>query len=141
MSWDPSVYVFTRFRAANTLNLLYLQAEICGLEEELKLLTEIDDGSPDPRLSELSFDWEALRCAEEDGIDRGEGGGDQQRGSRQWRLCLELRRKLAEYSKFRSFGRSMDSWYGALGCGAPSMVNLTISPLCRSGTHPPDHTQ
>jgi hypothetical protein len=81
MAWDPAVAIFPRFRRANHLNLLLLQAEISELEDEIDLRSEIED---DLDLAQKSCDFAALR-------DEGEN-------DTRWKKCLELRAKLAEYS-------------------------------------------
>jgi Family of unknown function (DUF6594) len=90
MAWDPSVAIFHRFRAANALNLLGLQAEIARLESKL-LLTTIQDETQaqDPGKKRYQYDWTSLQ--------EGEGGDSQQR-----KLILELREKLKEYSMYLS---------------------------------------
>jgi hypothetical protein len=40
------VGIFKRFANLNTLNLLYMQAELMHLEQELKVLALIDTGHP-----------------------------------------------------------------------------------------------
>jgi hypothetical protein len=81
MAWDPAVAIFPRFRRANHLNLLLLQAEISELEDEIDLRSEIEDRLDD---AQKSCDLAALR-------DEGEN-------DTRWKRCLELRAKLAEYS-------------------------------------------
>lgn len=74
-----------RFRAANFLNLLCLQAEIRDLEEKLEVQTRTNDQLlGDEKL--YSCDFDILK--------------DHGKHSTQWRLVLELRSKLEEYSKF-----------------------------------------
>jgi hypothetical protein len=85
MAWEPAVAMFPRFRAANMLNLLYLQAEIIDLTEKLNNKTNADDGSNDADFTQLSCDWSALK-------DSGPNG-------EQWKAYQNLKSKLAEYSK------------------------------------------
>jgi len=85
MAWDPSMAIFPRFRAANNLNLLQLQAEITELEIRLNDAADIDDEAQDPQWRYLSCDFETLKSL-----------GDQ---SEQWKAFTKLREKLNEYSK------------------------------------------
>jgi len=87
MAWNPSSAIFYRFRAANALNLLGLQAEISRLESKL-LQTTIKDESQTQTLIQkrYQYDWISLQ--------EGEDGNSQQ-----MKLILELREKLKEYSK------------------------------------------
>lgn len=81
MAWDPALAIFPRFRAANNLNLLLLQAEISELEDDINLRSEIEDSLDDAK---KSCDFAALR--------------DDRENDTRWKKCLELRAKLAEYS-------------------------------------------
>lgn len=85
--------IFRRFGTLSTLNLLYLQAELTDLEEELKVLAQSDiergnDG--DLRRSFFAQDWRKLSkplC-----------NGDE----KQWEKMLQIREKLKEYCKFNN---------------------------------------
>jgi hypothetical protein len=85
MAWDPALMIFPRFRAANALNLLCLQAEITALEDELSSAIDRDDLGSDPEQKDYSRNFQTLR----------EHGPD----SRQYQLHMELRATLGEYSK------------------------------------------
>ena len=76
--------IFRRFRSLNMQNLLYLQAEIIHLEEELVELALRD--ARHPGRGSYSKDWWSLA--------RGTDHGDQD----QWGMILELRGKLDAYS-------------------------------------------
>jgi hypothetical protein len=70
MSWAPNTAIFPRFKSANLLNLLLLQAEISKLEEDfgtfVEVGQEIDQASGHaPRVNSL-LNWEALRDLDED---------------------------------------------------------------------------
>ena len=81
MAWDPSQAIFPRFRRANHLNLLLLQAEISELEYEIEIRSEIEDSLDD---AQKSCDFAELR-------DEGEN-------DTLWKLCLDSRARLADYS-------------------------------------------
>lgn len=85
MAWDPGLQVFPRFREANALNLLCLQAEISALEEKLNDVIDEDDTAQSPERRLYSCNFELLK---EHGKDSG-----------QWKLYLELRAKLKDYSE------------------------------------------
>lgn len=90
MAWNPSYAIFYRFRAANALNLLGLQAEISRLESRLLQTTIQDENqAQDPVKKTYQNDWTSLQD--------GEGGNSQQ-----WKLILDLRQRLNEYSNCSS---------------------------------------
>lgn len=80
--------IFRRFRALNMQNILYLQAEIMHLEEELTELAKRDLKNPERAFH--NKDWWSL--------SKGEAEGDQD----QWVKVLEIREKLNIYSKLGS---------------------------------------
>ena len=83
----PGLAIFRRFATLNAKNLLYLQAEIAELEDQLDLLERQDYDSTKESESK-KFQWEArlLMTAPE---------GENQ----QWQKILEIRTKLKEYSE------------------------------------------
>lgn len=85
MAWDTNLALFPRFNSSNILCLLQMQAEICGLEERLKILGRINNESSDDTRKRLCYDWSALK-----------GLGS---NCPEAKLLGELRNKLAEYSK------------------------------------------
>jgi hypothetical protein len=86
MAWNPSGAIFSRFRAANALNLLGLQAEICRIQRDLARLVSRDESqSEHPIRKRYKFDWSALHD--------GEKGNNEQ-----YLKVKELREKLSEYS-------------------------------------------
>lgn len=92
MSSHDEFAILRRFRHLNMKNLLYLQAEIAHLEEELGELADRD--ATDPRLSFHGHDWWSL--AHDDGGADEDGAGGQ--AQEQWAKVLELRGKLAAYN-------------------------------------------
>lgn len=77
--------ILRRFRSLNMQNLLYLQAEIMNLENELMKLASRDLEQPGRKFHDK--DWWSLANGLEDG-DRD-----------QWEKILELREKLEAYSR------------------------------------------
>ena len=91
MATDPCVSIFQRFSEANALNLLYLQAEICLVEDELGAVAWADSVSDDPKKNGFSVSvWRLKTYLSEETSET----------SRQWELVLKLRRLLKEYRKF-----------------------------------------
>lgn len=70
MAWEPGSAIFSRFTAANMLNLLGFQVEISKLEKDLHAITAMNDE-------------DILK----DGVD-----------SEHWKKILELRGVLSKYS-------------------------------------------
>ena len=85
MSASPALAIFRRFGTLNAQNLLYLQAEINELERELQEIAIEDRSSADAETQCYSREWWKL-------------AGAKGRNSLQWKKCLEIRTKLAEYS-------------------------------------------
>lgn len=76
--------IVRRFRELNMQDILYLQAEIIHLKEELETLEYHD--KEDPERSFFSRDWWSLAHAEDE------------ESSEQWSKVLEIRNKLEQYS-------------------------------------------
>jgi hypothetical protein len=91
MGRHPELAIIRKFRTANLQNLLYLQAEITYIEEELRQIENRDIRHGKPR-ENFPHDWWFLANAEtfED--------------NEQWSKALQLRTKLEQYSK-QSFYR------------------------------------
>ena len=85
MAWDPTCAILSRFRAANLMNLLGLQAEVSQLQEEVEVLMFNDRHKSGPR-SAFAVDWSSLykEDIQQDGLQQ---------------KVLDLRLKLREYSK------------------------------------------
>jgi len=90
----PESSFISQFSALNIQDLLYRQAELIGLQQNLRRLEESNDYSNDDEKARFATDWFALSSA--DGHEKG--------GSEQWELVLEIRQKLKEYSKFEIEG-------------------------------------
>lgn len=90
MGLCPEIAILRRFAALNTQNLLYRQAEIVILEEELREMEQLNDTQhlaeePNSGHKEwYSTDWSWLGYRDQD--------------NEQWRKFVKLRQKLEEYS-------------------------------------------
>jgi hypothetical protein len=85
MAQSPSQAIFSRFRSANMLALLLMQAEITELEEELDVITLQDNFSKDENRENYCNNWTKLR-----------GSGP---SGEQWQKIQALKEKVLEYSK------------------------------------------
>lgn len=96
MSCHDEFAILRRFRHLNMKNLLYLQAEITQLEEELGELADRD--ARDPALPFHGRDWWSLAHggADADADEDEDAAGGQAQA--QWAKVLELRGKLAAYN-------------------------------------------
>lgn len=84
----PELGMVSQFSSLNIQTLLYRQAEIISLQQDLQELEDSSDRSPDEEKRKFSRDWNALSSAEEkDGSDE------------QWKLVLLIRERLKEYSE------------------------------------------
>lgn len=83
--------ILRRFRDLNMQNLLYLQAEIIHLEEELR--KAVSDDARYAQRHYYPYDWWSLAHGDDDESD--------DEPSEQWRLMLEIREKLENYSRRR----------------------------------------
>lgn len=86
-SW-PEVAIFRRFAALNAQNLLFLQAELVRLEDDLQCIREEDAQSTDLEKKQSHQSWRSLVLAYKQG----------QCPNSQWAKVLEIREKLKEYS-------------------------------------------
>ena len=82
---EPQSAIFKRFGALNAENLFYMQAEIAGLEEELRQIVAEDTKSRDRKVQKFSKSWRVLQAAREN--------------SAQWQKRMEIRARLKEYSE------------------------------------------
>jgi hypothetical protein len=91
--------IFRRFAALNAQDLLYMQAELRVLELKLRQQETSNSRSGNERQTWYSRDWQTLSKAE-----KVEGTRDTQ-----WQTFLEIREKLAKYSKSLSTPTDMRS--------------------------------
>ena len=82
MGAHPEVAIYRRFGALNAQNLLYLQAELVDLENQLR------DCERSSASSDKARDWKALKDSA--ALPDPEG--------KQWRTFSAIRKKLDEYS-------------------------------------------
>lgn len=85
MAHHPELAILRRFRALNSQNLLYLQAKLTHLEEELEELAQKDDA--DPSRTFYKRDWWSLAKSRGNGSEKG-----------QWKKVLQIRKTLNVYS-------------------------------------------
>jgi hypothetical protein len=93
MSLKPSTAILKRFSSLQARNLLYMQAELCRLENELLKLEQADSKSDEGHRKNYAADYEWLRLASLN--------FEQGKKQEQARLLGEIRRALREYSKWR----------------------------------------
>ena len=79
--------IYRRFATLNAQNLLYLQSELIGLEDDLKRVALEDSESEEEQRKRFKFDITALKAAPADAV-----------AGAQWKKVLEIREKLKEYS-------------------------------------------
>ena len=85
ISTDSEFAIYRKFGALNAQNLLYYQAELLGLEDDLRDISARDRTSQDPEKREFAFNWAELSRAE-DGKDL------------QLEKFMQIRKTLKEYS-------------------------------------------
>lgn len=85
MSKYEEFAILKRFKTLNYQNLLYRQAEITYLQEDLEKLSERD--GTDPARQYYTKDWWALAHTE-----------TKKEGGEQWRKVQQIRKKLDDYS-------------------------------------------
>ncbi|KAH8648033.1 hypothetical protein BGZ60DRAFT_535165 [Tricladium varicosporioides] len=84
MGNHDEVTIIRRFRDLNMQDILYLQAELIHLQDELKEQALVDKENPNRRY--FSKDWWSLANAEDE------------EGQLQWSLVQKIRKKLEEYN-------------------------------------------
>lgn len=82
----PETAIFRRFGALNARNLLYLQAELVGLEKKLIELEYTDSKDPHGMKSQYALDWYWLNNSADDGDEE------------QLSLVRRIRETLREYN-------------------------------------------
>lgn len=96
MSKYEEFAILKRFKALNYQNLLYRQAEITYLQEDLEKLAERD--ATDPARQFYTKDWWALAHTE-----------SKKEGGEQWRKVQQIRKKLDDYSTAHENSTSFQS--------------------------------
>ena len=86
MSRDSEFAIFRKFGALNAQNLLYYQAELLGLEDDLNYIASNDRISQDSEKREFAYNWAELSRAA-DGKDL------------QLEKFMKIRKALKEYSQ------------------------------------------
>ncbi|KAL6714050.1 hypothetical protein ACLMJK_008544 [Lecanora helva] len=88
MGEHPESALFLRFSDINLQNILYLQAEIYGLREDLRRIELQNQASSAEDLTNFHLDWSTLAQTQENG-----------QANQQWRKVKQLRELLKEYSE------------------------------------------
>jgi hypothetical protein len=88
MSAKPELAIFRRFGSLATQNLLYLQAELAHLEQELARSAKADAESGNDELKTYDRHWKSLA----------KSGPAPNGNSQQWVIALQIRKTLREYS-------------------------------------------
>ena len=87
MSTDPEFAIYRKFGALNAQNLLYYQAELMGLEDDLQEIAARDRASEDIEKQDFEGNWYELSHASP--------GKDLQ-----LKKFIKIRRVLKEYSRY-----------------------------------------
>ncbi len=82
----PELAIFRAFRTLNMQNLLYLQAELMTLEQNLEVIAILDNTSGNPGKEAYQNSWAALSKSKNEG------------DTMQLDKVLTIREKLKEYS-------------------------------------------
>lgn len=91
MGSNPEVAILRRFGSLNAQNLLYLQAELIALEDDLRATAAEDSASDDPDRAIHSRDWYTLSRSTSHAASNEAAG-------KQWQTVLSIREKLRVYS-------------------------------------------
>lgn len=85
---EPGIVILNRFPTLNVQNLLYMQAELYHLEEELQEIAKEDAASSCPTRQDYRYSFVELR----DSLAGPENF--------QWKKILDIRHKLEQYSEY-----------------------------------------
>ncbi|KAF2094721.1 hypothetical protein NA57DRAFT_45802 [Rhizodiscina lignyota] len=88
MSQYPESAIVKRFSDLNIQNILYLQAELVGLQQDLRRCEAENETSRDVEKEQLLLDWYTLSSTR-----------DGEEDNEQWQLALRIREKLKEYDE------------------------------------------
>lgn len=94
----PQLGVFRRFGALNMRSLLYYQAELAQIEQDL-IQTELEDAR---NTQDLQGDY----CGNWADLSGSTTDHNQEFSGEQWELVLKMRKLLKEYSKIFKIGRA-----------------------------------
>jgi hypothetical protein len=112
MARYPEAMILRKYADLNAKNLLYYQAELANLEQELQEIEDEDRKSN--TLPRYQFDrrWSILAQAQSTDVESQGGRADVANCSRdglQWQVFLKLRRVLFEYSKHKDLAIALTS--------------------------------
>jgi hypothetical protein len=133
MARYPEVMILRKYADLNAKNLLYYQAELASLEQELQEIEDEDRKSNALPRHQFDRRWSTLAQAQSTNVESQGGRADVVNCSRdglQWQVFLKLRRVLFEYSKHEDLGN---------GSNLPS--NTFLMERTRSSTYSTDSDQ
>jgi hypothetical protein len=84
----PNLGMVSQFSSLNIQNLLYMQAELAELQQQLHELQVYNDRSENPNMARFSRSWVLMSSAEAD-----------EESNEQWKVALLIREKLKQYSE------------------------------------------
>lgn len=94
---DKTSSIYRRFDELSSRNLLYYQAEIAELEEELALMDDEDSKSKDEISIACQMDWNSF-------VKHAESGAlPKTREEEKMQLVMKIRDKLERYREFTQF--------------------------------------
>jgi hypothetical protein len=88
----PGVAIFRSFSSFSAENLLYLQAELVALEDDLRQAQKEDRTSPHRERRQYGVNWTQLN----ESLEREDSSSGREDGT-QWATILDMREKLKEY--------------------------------------------
>jgi hypothetical protein len=101
MSKYPEVFILRKFSGLNVKNLLYYQAELAHLEQELEEIEDEDRLSDENPRNGYATNWKSLGLGANIKHTPQESGASRTpRNSLQWQTFLRLREVLNKYSQW-----------------------------------------
>ena len=101
MSKHPEVFILRKFSGLNVKNLLYYQAELAHLEQELGEIEDEDQLSDENPRKGYAINWKSLGLGTDvKHTPQGSSALRTPRDSLQWQTFLRLREVLNKYSQW-----------------------------------------
>ncbi|KAB8754758.1 hypothetical protein FH972_026549 [Carpinus fangiana] len=97
----PALCIFRRFSTLNVQNILFLQAELAHLEEELLDIRESRSTLPDTEKDDVTKDWQALQSQPDE-----------------YRIVEEIRTRLCEYNE------ALVQYHSVCSLQSPTKIDL-----------------
>ena len=113
IAFKPETGIYRRFDALNARRVLYLQSELCTLEQELRLAEKQDNKSRKGHQSQYALDYQCM-VEDQDGQE-----------SRQMKLLERMNEKLDKYSEFATAQTPMK----ILRCDVQDQALIQVSTL------------